>query len=421
MNRKLNVMFVQSQVALGADSLIHVNIMRHLDRSRFNVHVACTPGEGGREGASMAAVRQVPNLAVRPTIFAPGFRRRTVGQALLSLRSSLAFPVELASLVGYVRRHRIDVLHCTEKPRDCLYTMLLAQLTGAKACVHVHVKWSHEYGRVPRSAVRNAAGVLSISDYVTETIAGMGTPRDRIHTVLNALDPSRWDPQIDGEEVRRGLQLAPDVPVLASVSRLFSWKGQKELIRALPIVKARFPSVRLLIVGADEPYVHGGSFTQELEALAAELGVRENVIFTGERRDVPQILAASDVFTLASFEEPFGVAYLEALAMQKPVISINNGGTPEVVTNGRAGLLSEPWNVEQLADNICTLLADPALRQRMGLFGRKMVLDYFTPERMAREVGDVYERIVAGLPAQRFPRPPEIEVSSAGKLLAPAS
>jgi glycosyltransferase involved in cell wall biosynthesis len=410
MKPKINVMFVQSQVAVGADSLIHVNIMRHLDRERFNVHVACTPGEAGAEAPSMKAVRQVPDLSVRPTVYMPGFRRRTPQQAWDSIRSSASFPTQLASLVAYVRNNRIDVLHCTEKPRDCLYTMLLSRLTGAKSCVHVHVKWSMEYGKVPRYAVQHADGVLSISDYVTETIVGMGTPKERVHTVLNALDSGRWDPSIDGRSVRESLGIPPDAPLLASVSRLFSWKGQRELISALPQVKAKFPNVRLIIVGADERYVHGGSFSEELKTLAQSLDVQQNVIFTGERSDVPQILAACDVFTLASFEEPFGVAYLEAMAMQKPIISIANGGTPEVVTHGRAGLLSEPWNVDQLANNIITLIGNPSLRKEMGHFGRNAVLTYFNPKRMADEVGAVYERIVEGRPSERFARPSEIEV-----------
>jgi glycosyltransferase involved in cell wall biosynthesis len=254
--------------------------------------------------------------------------------------------------------------------------------------------------------VRNADAVFSISRYVTDTILGMGTPRERIHTVLNCLDASDgWDPTIDGTSLRHELGIALDAPVLASVSRLFSWKGQRELIRALARVVRKFPTVRLLIVGADERYVHGGSFTAELQKLAGELGVLENVIFTGARGDIARVMAASDLFTLPSFEEPFGVVFLEAMAMKKAVVAVDNGGTPEVVEHGKAGLLSEPWNVEELAANIVTLLGSPALRERMGDFGRRRVIDYFNPQRMALEAGEAYERIVRGEPARPAPRP----------------
>ena len=113
------------------------------------------------------------------------------------------------------------------------------------------------------------------------------------------------------------------------------------------------------------------------------------------RRDAARILAASDLFTMPSFEEPFGVVFLEAMAMRKAVIAIDNGGTPEVVTHGKAGLLSPPWDVPRLADNISQLLRDPVLRRQMGEFGRSRVLEFFNPQRMARETGEVYERVLS--------------------------
>src|SRR6185503_5168831 len=164
-------------------------------------------------------------------------------------------------------------------------------------------------------------------------------PPHQIHTILNCLDASRWNPNVDGSGIRKEFGIPSDAPVLLSVSRLFSWKGQRELVRSLALVKKRFPSVRALIVGEDEPYVHGGSFTQELKQLAASLGVTDNVIFTGPRSDVAQIMAASDVYAMPSYEEPFGIVFLEAMAMKMPVVAVNNGGTPEVVEHGKAGLL----------------------------------------------------------------------------------
>lgn len=395
MGEHLNVLFIQSQAALGADSLIHAHLMRYLDRDDVTVHVACTGGDGPEPPPSLVAIRQIPDIQLRVTRFAPGFSQRSLATVLRGARQSMSFPLDALGLVRYVRRHRIDIIHGTEKPRDAVYATALGKLTGARSVVHIHVKWSNEYSGAARWAARNADAVFSISDYVTGTIADMGIPRDRIHTVLNALDASGWDPDTDGSSVRRELAIPDDAPLLASVSRLFSWKGQRELIEAMPLVLKEFPEARLLIVGADEMFVHGGSFTAELRDLAAGLGVDHRVIFTGERRDVAEIMAACDVYTMPSYEEPFGVVFLEAMAMRLPVIAIDNGGTPEVVENGRAGLLSPPWDVPALAANINTLLADPSLREEMGSYGRSRVLDWFNPERMAREAEDAYRAILA--------------------------
>src|SRR5262249_54162308 len=120
----------------------------------------------------------------------------------------------------------------------------------------------------------------------------------------------------------------------------------------------------------------------------------ERVIFTGPRSDVPKIMAACDLFTMPSFEEPFGLVFLEAMAMQKPVVAVNNGGTPEVVEHGKSGLLSPPWDVPALAAHISTLLKDRELRAEFGRYGRARVLERFSAERMARDAAAAYERIL---------------------------
>ena len=393
---KTHVLFIQSQAAFGADSLIHAEIMQHLPRDRFVVHVACTRGDGSNEPLSLSKLRKLTDVHLRLTDFAPGFSRRTLRETLQGVGALLRFPRDLLALRKYIVKNNVRILHATEKPRDALYAYLMGKLTQAKSIVHVHVKWSEEYSLPAKISIRHADAVLAISRYVHATIVDMGTPSERVFTVLNALDATNWNPEAtDGKKVRREFGFADDTLVLSSISRLFSWKGTKELIQALAIVRPQFPGVRLMVVGADELYVHGGSFTAELKKLVAELGLTDNVIFTGQRSDVANILAASDVFAMPSFEEPFGVVFLEAMAMAKPVIAIDNGGTPEVVANGETGLLSPAWDIERLAENIIKLLRDAELRKSMGERGRQRALEEFTPQRMAREVGNVYQRVIA--------------------------
>jgi glycosyltransferase involved in cell wall biosynthesis len=97
---------------------------------------------------------------------------------------------------------------------------------------------------------------------------------------------------------------------------------------------------------------------------------------------------------LPSVEEPFGLVFLEAMAMQRPVIALDDGGTPEVVEHGRSGLLSQARNIDALANNIVTLLKDRDLRARLGAHGRERVLEQFTAQRMARDAGAAYEAIL---------------------------
>ena len=395
MTEKIAVLFVLTQDGFGADTAVHAQLMRYLDRDKFVVHVACSAGDGRTVPEGLAKIQTIPDIRLRTVRFAPGFRRRSARTILKSLPGAVFVPADFLSLRSYIARERIRIVHSTERPRDAIYGVTLARSSGAKSIVHVHVKWAEGYSFPAKWGVRNADAVFSISSFVTDSVAKLGRSRDSIHTVLNCIDASGWDPDTDGSAVRRELNIPNDALVLTSVSRLFAEKGQTQLVQAFAAARAEVPNLKLLIVGADELWIHGHSYTEELKALARELGVGDDVIFPGLRSDIPQIMAASDLFTMPSFEEPFGLVFLEAMAMKKPVIAVANGGTPEVVEDGRSGLLSPAWDVPALTRNILTLLRDPALRARMGEYGRKQVLERFNAPRMARDAGDAYEKILS--------------------------
>ncbi len=133
---------------------------------------------------------------------------------------------------------------------------------------------------------------------------------------------------------------------------------------------------------------------QELHAIVEREQLQDNVIFVGQRSDIVRFMAASDVFAMPSFEEPFGIVFAEALAMALPVVALNNGGTPEVVEHGHTGFLSEPGDTAGLADNILALLHDPTLRRQMGVLGRERVKSLFTVEHLADEMARIYEELV---------------------------
>jgi glycosyltransferase involved in cell wall biosynthesis len=168
-------------------------------------------------------------------------------------------------------------------------------------------------------------------------------------------------------------------------------------VQALPQVKKAFPRARLVIVGSDYP--EGSGTSRELADFARSLGVADNLTMAGHRNDVPALLAASDVFALPSYEEPFGLVFAEAMAMKRPVVALSNGGTPEVVEHGKSGLLSAPGDAEGLAQNLVTLLADPSLRARMGEYGRGRVERDFTSRRLAEDFSRLYLDIVRQEPS----------------------
>ena len=392
-------MFMQSQTYFGSDSMIHSLIMKELDRDRFEVHAAVNRGTAWDPSASLPALRAVPDLHIRPTSFGTSINFRSWPQRI---RDTLVYgPRSVASLIGlavYARRNRIKVVHCTEKPRDSFYGYLIAKVARAKLIVHLHVGVNHEWMLpLTQFAMRHADGLIGVSEFVKGTAIAAGYRPERCYAVVNAIDASKWDPETDGSPVREELGIAPDTVVLSIISRVCIWKGHTELLHALAKVTPELDDYRLLLVGEDDIRAHPGntSYIAELKVLVAELGLEDKVIFTGFRRDIERLLAASDIYTMPSYEEPCAVAFLEALAMCTPVVALDSGGTAQLVDQGRSGLLSEPYDIDQLAANLLRLMRDPALREEMGRYARNRVLEHYTPRRLAHDVEVVYDDVLA--------------------------
>ena len=389
-DKRTRVLFINSALLGGADTWIHLLLLRNLPQDRFELHAAGQPGSPAPAFDELGAI---PGIALRPTNFGPSLWRRSNLQKLAGLAGALPAAASLLGLAAYIRRHQIEVLHSTDRPRDAIACVLLAALTGAKALIHVHVNYGDWMSHGVTWALGRADAIVGVSSHTARTFVQAGYRSDRVHSVLNAIEPSHWDPSLDPAPGRASLEVPDGAPLIVSVARLFRWKGHFELLSALALVKRQYPNVRLAIVGSDYPAESGT--TQMLKEHARELGIGENVLFTGQRSDVALLLAACDVFSLPSFEEPFGLVFAEAMAMKRPVAALTNGGTPEVVEHGKCGLLSDPGDIDALAANLLQLLADPALRAQFGEYGRSRVEKHFTPQRMASDFAVLYESMLA--------------------------
>lgn len=390
LDRRTRVLFVNSALLIGADTRIHFLVLRNLPRDRFELFAA---GQPGSPSPAFDELRVIPDVAVRPTNFGPSLWRRSNLQKLASLAGAPLAAASLLGLAAHIRRQKIEILHSTDRPRDAIACVVLAALTGAKALIHVHVNYGDWMSRGVSWALGRADAIVGVSRYTARTFVEAGYRPDRVHAILNAIELPYWEPSLDPAPGRASLGVPDGAPLIVSVARLFRWKGHFELLRALALVKREFPNVRLAIVGSDFPADSG--VTQALTELAQDLGIMENVIFTGQRSDVASLLAACDIFSLPSFEEPFGLVFAEAMAMKRPVVALTNGGTPEVVEHGKCGLLSSPGDIETLAGNLTKLLGDPALRIQFGEHGRLRVEAHFTPQRLASDFAELYARMLA--------------------------
>ena len=391
--QKLKVLFLHTATRppLGADTWVHVHIIRHLDLARHEVHVACSVGPRGAPTPTFQELSAIEDLHLHPVDLGPELHGLTRGARAKALFKSFIALVGVVRLAALVRTRRIDVVHTSDRPRDALTAVLLGRATRARAVVHVHVGYGDWMGRPLKWSLKRADALIAISDFVAETLIAAGHDPARIRVVRNGIEPCDWNPGASGEAVRADLGIPPGADVVLTVCRLFPSKGPADLIRVLPYLFTNDARDTYLLIAGKE-MVPG--YRRELEGLAESLGVADRVILTGHRSDVEALMAAADVFAMPSLGEPFGLVYLEAMAMRLPVIALDSGGAPEVVVQGCTGFLTEPGDSESLQSALARLLGSPALRESMGEMGRLRVEDEFTCARVADDVQSVYGWLV---------------------------
>jgi glycosyltransferase involved in cell wall biosynthesis len=399
MEQKVRVLFIQAQREFESVASVNALLMRYFDRERVEVHVAYSASIERDETSLYKVLKDIPNISLRPTNFGPTFSQRSkIGKARELVVNGFQTITSMLGLARYVKRHNINIIHVsTTAGRDAICGALLSKLTGVKTVVPFHYKYDTWMSRRTFWAMRRAGAIVGVSNFVAQSVIANGYSPDKVYHVLNGIEIDRWRPETDGSAIRNEFGIAPDAPVLAIVGNLLPWKGHEQLLQALARVKEAIPTIKLLIVGKDAPEAIGGKlYSPTLQKMVDELGLREQVIFTGQRKDVVNMFAACDLYAMPTFEEPFGLVFLEAMAMKKAIVAVESGGVPEVVEHGKSGLLSPVNDNTRLAENIISLLNDPLRRVQMGNYGRQRVEEYFNAQRMADDMEHTY-RLIAGL------------------------
>ncbi|MCW3094989.1 MAG: glycosyltransferase family 1 protein [Chthonomonadaceae bacterium] len=395
-DRKVRVLFVNTRSQIGADVAVHVTLIQNFPADEVEVHLVTNRNAVDLD-KMRALMAELPHVRVQVVDLGNEMsigQKNRIGKALSGLKNIGAL-LSVLRLSLYCRRHRIDVLHSTDRPRDALFSTLLARLSGCPFLLHLHIMWYPEIGRWTNLALKQCSGVLAISQFTQRSLIDGGVPENKIHTVLNAINPARFDPaKITPGLLRREWGVGKNTLLIGIVARMIVWKGHLELIEALAKVKTVFPDARLVIVGANASNtVEGSPYEESLKRRICELDLTANVIWTGWHENMPAVMSDLDVLAVPSWEEPFGLVVTEAMAVGRPVVGYRSGGLPEIITEGVEGLLVPPKDITALADALITLLGDPQLRAEMGRRGRRRVLQQFNPQRQCAEVAEVYRKI----------------------------
>jgi glycosyltransferase involved in cell wall biosynthesis len=374
------IAYVIPRMAIGGAQTHLLQVLRLLDRRRFNPVLCCLASDRQDPIQLLhrvrelevpivdAQLRDVPSSLVRP---------HTFGQ--------------MARIAGELRRRRVQIVHSY-----LFHANWFGTLTARLGRIPVAIVSKRSMDVYHRARDRWACRVVNhLADRVTVNAEAV---RDHVH---------RWErcPLAKIVVIANGVELrnragpppAPAAeelnrlgsPLVGSIARLVWKRGHKELLAAAAVVARQEPAVRFVLIG-DGPLRPG------LEREAATLGLNGRLRFLGAVPDAAALLPSLDVFVLPSIWEGMSNALLEAMAAGKPVIATSVGGNPELITHEKTGLLVPPGDVEALAAAILRLVREPALARSMAEAARQRMASEFTLERMVRRLEQLYDDSLGG-------------------------
>ncbi|TVQ17193.1 MAG: colanic acid biosynthesis glycosyltransferase WcaL [Leptolyngbya sp. DLM2.Bin15] len=296
-----------------------------------------------------------------------------------NLRSVLPLLIPSLQLVRILRQHQIEHLHTPMPANSAILCMMAKQLAQVPYSLTLCAPVSH-WGGAMREKILGAAFVTVVASWMLEQVQQIcpDLPADRLSMTRHGVDPHKWVPvpQVSKQA---------DAPTrLVSIGRLAPCKGFDVLLKAIAMVKQQGLALELHIAGE-------GNERPALEQLVRDLHLEKEVTLLGSVSE-DQCLAemqAADMFVLASHQEPLGVVYLEAMAVEVATVGTRAGGVVDMIVDGETGLLVPPGDVEALSGAIARLIQNPGLRDRLGKAGRQAVLSHFDSRIGATKLRDL--------------------------------
>ena len=305
----------------------------------------------------------------------------------------------LLRLMKIIKEQRIDIVH-GQGARAEFYARLAAGLSGRKtyvSTVAVPVE-GYDVGPLKRLLYkafdRFSEGLVNCFIVVSDSLVKPmvhehGVARKKVVKIYNGIETDIYQPEDQSANryrIREEFRVTDKEILIGAIGRLTWPKGFEFFIKAIPDIIQALPNGRFLLVG-------DGALRRDLETLVKSLNLQNHLLFTGQRMDVRDILAALDIVVVPSIQEGFPVLTLEAMAMEKPIVATSIDGIKEQITNGKEGLLTAPKRPLAIAQAVKRLVDDPGYARSLGMNARIKVIRDFSVQKMITETIKVYETL----------------------------
>lgn len=390
-SQKIKVLYITPSADLYGSDVCLLEMVKRLDKERFSPYVVLPyKGDLFTELSRLKETRiEIMDLAVMRIKYAHPLRFFI-----------FVWKFFLSSLKLYqlVKKNRIDLIHSNSS---------MLQVGGAAAFFagKPHIWHVREITLRPKilnvflSIVLSklSTKILCITKAVQDSFISLDGFKTKAGVLYDCLDLMPGPKITNSEALKKELGIEDGFRVVGTVGRINFTKGHSILLKAAEMVLQSFPRTIFLIVGsADERFGHH-PVLEELKSLAKRLKIEGNVIFTGFRKDVWEIISLLDVFVLPSVKpEGLGLSLVQAMALGKPVVATAQGGPLEIIDKDRTGILIPPNNHRILAEAIVDLLGDPKKRGNMGRAGQEAVVHKFDFEKSEyiSKLEGLYDRVL---------------------------
>ncbi len=367
---------IHSVIHGGIESAV-INWVRHIDRSRFNVHLACFANDRNLE---------------RPFLeFAESY-----GLQVLKVPWSRRKPFLKAAraVANLVREHQVDIVHSHAYYADCVGA-ITGHLVPVKTMTTVYVWGDYELKRkilqwMDQIAIRFMDKVTAHCEDTARGTVKRGIAEDKLTTLIAGFPSKRCEiSQAERLVRRRALGVADDEVLLVNVARIHPEKAQDSLLRSFKYIHDRCPKTRLWIVGIGSP-----KLKQELVALQKGLGLESSVYFLGHVLELSELLALVDMQVHPSRVEGVPIAICYGMCAGLPIVASDVGGIPEVIKGDRTGILVRPGDEVGFAKSVIRLIEHPGEAHLLGACARQFITTDYSMDSAIQRLQNTYYEVL---------------------------
>ncbi len=294
-----------------------------------------------------------------------------------------------------ITAQKIYLVHVNSEA--CWSGNFAAKIAKTPAVSHLHgmsVLSPYLVGRLTTTILNKFSNMLiSTSDAVRHSYTRSGACTEMIRTVYNGLNIDKFNPRNIKPTLKAELGIDQDIPLVGMIANFDPRKGHHEFIDACKHVLKQDHRVQFVIVGNTDMANCTGYF-QKIKKKALNLGIAKAIHYTGLRYDIPNVLASLDVVVQPSLTEAGPIVPIEAMAMERPIVVTDAGGSSEEVLDGQTGIVVPIGSAREMSGAIIKLLRNKNLAENLGVFGRKRVLQLFTNKAYAHNIQQIYKSII---------------------------